>query len=124
MGAGRNTFRKAEHLRRPSEFRRVYDRRCFAAGAGLTIYGCANQLAFTRVGFSVGRKIGNAVARNRLRRLLREAFRLGRDRLPVGFDLVLVPRTVAIPGLHDLQDTLASLCAELASRLARAKSPP
>jgi ribonuclease P protein component len=118
-----NCFRKAEHLRRPSDFRRVYDHRCCAGAQGLTVYGCPNGLTYTRIGFSVGRKIGPAVVRNRLRRLFREAFRLSRPRLPMGLDLVLIPRTTNLPSLRDLQDALASLCAEVARKLDRGRKP-
>ncbi|MBI3846785.1 MAG: ribonuclease P protein component [Planctomycetes bacterium] len=45
----------------------------------------------TRLGLSVGRRCGNAVARNRIKRRLREAFRLERPHLPPGFDLVIIP---------------------------------
>ena len=115
-------FRKAEHLRRPDEFRRVYDRRCSAGADGLTIYACANEWPHTRIGFSVGRKVGNAVLRNRLRRLYREAFRLARARLPTGLDLVLIPRSNRVPDLSNLQETLVTLSVELARRLARGKN--
>jgi len=52
-----------------------------------------NGLGYTRVGLRVSSKgAGGSVARNRIKRLLREAFRLNRDRLPAGFDVVLSPR--------------------------------
>src|SRR5215471_18449519 len=86
-------FRPAEHLRRPSDFRRVYDRRRSASDDWLIVYGCENGRGFLRVGLSVSRKIGSATERNRLRRLYREAFRLTRHEMVSGLDLVLIPRT-------------------------------
>jgi ribonuclease P protein component len=109
-------FRKAQHLRRPADFRRVYDRRCFVRNKDLTVYGCLNDLALTRVGFSVSRKIGNAVERNRLRRLYREAFRLVQQHLPAGMDFVLIPRSATRADLDSLKEALIELTTELAGR--------
>src|SRR5438132_4115687 len=86
-------FRPAEHLRRPTDFRRVYARRRSASDGWLIVYGCDNGLPYLRLGLSVSRKVGQATHRNRLKRLYREAFRLTRHQMPVGLDLVLVPRT-------------------------------
>jgi len=69
-------FRPAEHLRRPSEFQRVYERRRSASDEWLIVYGRENNLPHLRLGLSVSRKFGNAVRRNRLRRLYREASRV------------------------------------------------
>src|SRR5438067_12723605 len=85
-------FRPAEHLRRPSDFRRVYDRRRSVSDGWLIVYACENDLGHLRLGLSVSRKVGGAIQRNRLRRLYREAFRLTRHLMPTGMDLVLIPR--------------------------------
>ena len=59
----------------------------------MTIYGVENGLDHARLGISVSRKkVKTAVARNRLKRLIREAFRLSKAELPAGLDLVVVPR--------------------------------
>ena len=86
-------FQPAEHLRRPADFRKVYERRRSVSDAQLIVYACENGLPHLRLGLSVSRKFGGAVQRNRLRRLYREAFRLTRHDMPVGLDLVVIPRS-------------------------------
>jgi ribonuclease P protein component len=112
-------FRPAEHLRSPSDFRRVYERRRSASDGWLIVYGCENGLGFLRVGLSVSRRIGGAIKRNRLRRLYREAFRLTRHEMPTGLDLVLIPRTAELPSLEELKQSLPKLVQEIARKLAR-----
>jgi ribonuclease P protein component len=114
-----HAFRPHEHLRRPRDFRRVYDRRRSAADAWLVVYGCENGLAYSRLGLSVSRKVGPAVYRNRLRRLYREAFRLMRAELPTGLDLVLIPRSSPEPTLEDLKRALSRLAGQVARQLNR-----
>jgi ribonuclease P protein component len=116
-------FRPAEHLRRPSEFRRVYERRRSASDAWLIVYGCENGLSFLRLGLSVSRKMGAATQRNRLRRLYREAFRLTRHEMPGGLDLVLIPRTPDAPPLEELKRSLPKLVRQIARKLAREVRP-
>jgi len=116
-------FRKAEHLRRPSDFRRVYEQRCAASDVWLLVQACPNELPFSRLGLSVSRKYGGAVKRNRLRRLYREAFRLSKHELPKGLDLVLIPRSPNEPSLELLKQSLKTLAQQAARRLARQEKP-
>ena len=119
----RYRFRPAEHLRRPSDFRRVYERRRSVSDGLLLIYACPNGLPYLRLGLSVSRKVGPAVHRNRLRRLYREAFRLTRHEMPTGLDLVLIPRGPAEPALEALKKSLPRLVGQLARKLAREAGP-
>ena len=83
------------------------------------VYGQTNGLPHPRLGMSASRKLGNAVLRNRWRRLLREAFRLSRRQLPPGVDLIVIPRPGVKPELASL---LASL-PRLADRVGRKLDP-
>jgi len=117
-------FRPAEHLRRPADFRRVYERHRSASDAMLIVYACENGLPYLRLGLSVSRKIGGAVQRNRLRRLYREAFRLTRHEMPAGFDLVLIPRSGEEPALEELLRALPRLVKQVARKLGKEAGAP
>lgn len=88
----RRRWRPSRRLRDPSDFRLVYDARKVWHGATVVVFFRPNNLPFSRMGVSVSRKHGPAVHRNRLKRVLREAFRLSQAELPSGFDYVLIPR--------------------------------
>jgi len=84
-------FPKRLRLLRASEFERVFAARNSAANTSFALYGAANEIGHPRLGLTVSRKVGNAVERNRRKRLLREAFRLSQDSLPA-VDFVCVAR--------------------------------
>jgi ribonuclease P protein component len=116
---GDSRFLPEHRIRRGADFQRAYGRRCSAADDQLLVFGCPNGLAHPRLGLSVSRKVGGAVVRNRWKRLLREAFRLGRSKLPPGVDLVVIPRGQGEPELKLLAESLERLARRVASKLAR-----
>src|SRR3954452_11491145 len=106
-------FRPHEHLKDPEAFRRAFQRRRWESDEVLTVYGIENGRDHPRLGISVARKkVRAASARNRLKRLIREAFRLSRADLPPGIDLVVVPRA-GHPSFAAVQRSLAVLARSL-----------
>lgn len=112
-------FPKQFRLRSRGDFRLVYDRRCWVGNDWLRAAGRLNELPHPRIGLSVSRKVGNAVLRNRWKRLLREAFRLSREQLPAGLDFIAVPRERDDPELEALKQSLVDLAWRLQKRLKR-----
>ncbi len=103
VGQTSNSFPKDLRLLRRGEFRRVYEEGRRRNASLCTIFFRANGLPHTRLGITAPRALGNAVRRNRVKRRLREVFRLHRVAIPGGWDIVLNPResvaTVPFPRL-------------------------
>jgi len=112
-------FLASEHLRRPADFEIVYSTRVSVADNLVIIYGRVNALAYNRFGMSVSKKYGNAVHRNRIRRLYREAYRLTKADLPAGMDLIVIPRTRNEPTVEQLEQSMVKLLRLLGKRLGR-----
>lgn len=112
-------------LRRRDDYARVYDAGCSAGDESLVVYVAANSLDWSRFGLSVGKRLGNAVARNRVRRILREAFRLARPDLPSGLDIVCVAKPAALSHQPYLSASLRRLVVKARNRADRdARRPP
>jgi len=90
-------FRRSDRLRLTREFNTVYKkgRRYSASGIALWVYRHPEESQLgPRIGLAIPRAYGNAVQRNRLKRLLREVFRLNKSQLFPGIDLVFSCRTL------------------------------
>jgi ribonuclease P protein component len=89
--------RKRRRLSRSGEFERVYREGRSHASRHLVVYAFprSDGEAEPRLGISVGRKLGGAVERNRIKRLLRDAFWAGAADLAPGHDFVIVARPAA-----------------------------
>ncbi len=87
-------FVNANGIKKDSEFRQVYKTGKSFANRLLVMYVVKNNLDINRVGFSVSKKIGKAVVRNKVKRRMRESFRLysNEDNLKLGYDFVFIAR--------------------------------
>lgn len=126
--AGRGAFRgkpfglpRERRIRRRADFRAVYDRGVRQGSKFFTVFLLATDAGHpARLGLTVTRKIGNAVIRNRCKRLLREAVRKHWKLLPDGIDMVLHARRGLVGAqAGDVEEELARTLPRVVRRLAR-----
>ena len=111
-------FPKSARLLKSAQFDRVMKRRQSASDGLIVLYATLNDCQHSRLGLIVSRKCGNAVVRNRWKRMIREAFRLELPNLPQSLDVVVLPRRGAAPDVARLRKSLTTLATKLEERLA------
>jgi len=117
-GSERSCFPKTMRLRRSAEFKRVFDARQRVADDVLLVFGLENGLEHCRLGLSVSRKVGNAVVRNRWKRLIREAFRKKRACFSTPLDLVVLPQKgTSLPTARQVEESWHRLVERLSAKL-------
>lgn len=82
-------------IRKNVEFRAIYRRGKSFSNAVLVLYIYKNRKNINRIGISVSKKVGKSVTRNRIKRLIKESYRLNRNELNIGYDLVFIARNAA-----------------------------
>ena len=108
---GKESFRKDEKIRKRSEYLIVYEQGVRRHSKNFTIIVFKNREETKRLGIAVSKKVGDAVKRNRIKRLVREFFRLNKHRFPSSQDIVIIGKKF-LPAL-----TYKDVCAELESLL-------
>lgn len=111
--SARRTFRPCDRLTHAREFDAVYAQRMRQAKGPLALFARANALERHRLGLAVSRRVGTAPMRNRIKRLIREAFRLGREEWPPHaaghFDYIVSVRPHTPRDLETYQTLLVEL---------------
>ena len=101
-------------LKKNYEFHRLYSKGKSAVTPFLVVYARKSRRQRNRIGFTVSNKLGKAVTRNRVRRRLREIYRLHEAELSPGAELVVVARARAVTGTYlQLETAFLSACEKL-----------
>lgn len=79
-------------LKKNNEFRTIYKKGRYKAGKYLVMYVMPNKKNINRIGITTGKRFGNSVQRNRMKRIIRESYRLSRDRMKMGYDIIFMAR--------------------------------
>jgi ribonuclease P protein component len=122
--ARRHTYPKSRRLGGRLQFAAVFDAKVRESRGPLTAYALPNELGHPRLGISIGRRVGTAPRRNRIKRLLRESFRLMQHDLPRGYDFVIVVRPHDPLMLADYQRLMSGLFVKLHQAWQRRDSTP
>jgi len=109
------SYRKPERITKRSRFKTIYDQGVWRSSKNFTIVTCDNPQGARRLGITVTRKTGNAVKRNRIKRLIREFFRLHKNLFPERRDVVVMAKR-NVPPL-----TFRQACHELTELFTREK---
>jgi ribonuclease P protein component len=83
-------FPAKQHLKKARDFERLHQEASKFFSYSLLCFAQKNTLSYHRLGLSVSKKLGNAVERNRIKRILREAFRLHQHEIPPGYDFLWI----------------------------------
>lgn len=103
-------MKKTVSITQNHEFRSLYYKGGSKASGLLVVYFKKNKYGQNRLGITVSKKVGNAVTRNRVRRLIKENYRLLEAQLVDGYDIVIVARTrMAEADFHQTAAALSSL---------------
>ena len=101
-------------LKKNSDFRRLYAKGKSAANRFLVVYCRRNGRDTNRLGYTVSAKLGGAVVRNRVRRRLREIYRLASPAMKCGWDIVIVARSCCVGAEYsDIEKAFADVCERL-----------
>ena len=111
---GESIVKYTVSLKENRQFRRLYAKGKNSVTPYLVLYCRKNGRAVSRLGITVSRKLCKAVTRNKIRRRIREIYRLNEDRLQPGYDLVVVARVKAAYGTYrDLERSFLKLAKQL-----------
>ena len=106
----RFSFKKDERIRKNKEFERIFLKGDRLQDQYLKLILLKNEFGYSRIAIIVKRKYGKAYLRNKIKRRIREIFRLNKDKFPASTDIVIIPKKRAQElNYWQLKDNLLSL---------------
>ena len=100
----------SESLKKNTDFQHVYKKGRSCANKFFIMYVCENGLEINRLGVSVSKKVGNSVVRHRVKRLVKESYRLHENVFNSGLDIVVIARNSAKDiGFREVESALLHL---------------
>ena len=112
-------FPKLLRIKSSDDFSRIIKSGAYATDDVLVVNLLPNQLPFSRLGITIPKRTGNAVLRNRWKRLIREAFRKQKQLFPTGFDIVVRPRRGAVADSKAIATSIVQLTRRATQRTKR-----
>ncbi len=114
----RYSFGKHQRVKRASEFTLALKKGGCAADGVLVLFACPTSPdREPRMGVTIPKRTGNAVVRNRWKRLIRESFRLQQHVLPTGYDFVIRPKKDAKPTWSEIKKSIPKLATKAVKRM-------
>ena len=102
---------RMKRLKKSWEYKRVYRRGQALVSRKIVLYSYPNRTGESRIGFSISKKVGKSVQRNRIKRIYGEAFRQIYDQIKPGYDFVIVARKAAVDvSFAQAREELLNLC--------------
>lgn len=103
-------MRNITSLKNNREFNLVYRTGKSIANRAFVMYVKKNDLGYNRLGITVSKKVGNSIVRHRITRLIRESYRLNKEEMAQGFDIVVVARnSVKDKGYFEIEGSFLHL---------------
>ncbi|MFO7952881.1 MAG: ribonuclease P protein component [Bacillota bacterium] len=98
-------------LKKNWEFKRVYKKGKTVVSKNIVLYYYQNKLTYNRIGYSISKKVGKCVVRNKIKRIYKEAFFKLDKKIKKGYDFILIARKPAVDvSFHEACKELYSLC--------------
>ena len=101
-------------LNRNGMFQRLYSKGTSSSDRNIVVYFLPNRQRINRLGITVSKKTGSAVLRNRVKRLIKESYRLNEESIKTGYDIVIVARRNIVNASYwDIASSLVKLTDKL-----------